>query len=33
MIGANKVITLDGQTIVLAGVQMSSLTAGDFLFA
>ncbi|CAN7518314.1 Ig-like domain-containing protein [Phenylobacterium sp. LjRoot219] len=33
MVGANTVITLDGQTIVLTGVPMSSLTSGDFLFS
>ncbi|KRB42459.1 Ig-like domain-containing protein [Phenylobacterium sp. Root700] len=33
MVGADTVITLGGQTIVLAGISMSSLTAGDFLFS
>lgn len=33
MIGADTVITLDGLTIVLAGVPMSSLNAGDFVFS
>lgn len=33
MVGADTVITLDGLTIVLAGVPMSSLTSGDFLFS
>lgn len=32
MVGADTVISLDGLTIVLAGVPMSSLTSGDFLF-
>ncbi|MBP6879325.1 MAG: hypothetical protein KBC34_14965 [Phenylobacterium sp.] len=33
MVGADTVITLDGLTIVLAGVPMSSLVAGDFVFS
>lgn len=33
MVGADTVITLDGLTIVLAGVPRRSLTAGDFLFS
>ena len=33
MVGADTVISLDGLTIVLAGVPMSSLNSGDFLFS
>jgi Ca2+-binding RTX toxin-like protein len=33
MVGADTVITLDGLTIVLAGVPMSSLTSGDFMLS
>lgn len=33
MVGADTVISLSSQTIVLQGVQMSSLTAGDFVFS
>ncbi len=32
MVGADTVIALGAETIVLAGVQMASLTASDFLF-
>ena len=33
MVGADTVISLSGQTIVLMGVSSSSLTAQDFAFA
>ena len=32
MVGADTIITLGAQTIVLAGVAMSSLAAQDFVF-
>lgn len=32
MVGADTVITLEGQTIVLSGVSMPRLTVADFIF-